>query len=415
LQRKKAWVSLVLAFFFSTSLLSPVADATANKLSELERQKQEVNKQTSEVRAKMGNAKEELEEIKGQQESLNQEMQRLDSEIVSLESEIAKNNNEIEKKENEIAQLNSEIGELEKRIRKRQQFLMDRARAIQQTGGLISYIDVLLGANSFTDFISRLSALTSIVQADKNILEEHKKDQEELKGKKALVEEDKAKLESLRKELEGKKSSLESKRAEKDRILAQLKEKEGQIEEYYMDLQEQQELLAAQQRAIQKAIELEKKRLEELRKAQEQNKGNGPSTSPQTGSGTFIRPTSGPVTSEFEPRWGKFHYGIDIGGSSSDPVYAVADGVVSRSYKSSSYGNVIFITHYINGQIYTTVYAHLSSRLVGEGAVVKQGQQIGVKGTTGDSTGVHLHFEIHVGEWNYAKSNARNPRNFISF
>ena len=113
-------------------------------------------------------------------------------------------------------------------------------------------------------------------------------------------------------------------------------------------------------------------------------------------------------------RWNKQHAGIDIAASGTVPVVAAADGVVSRSYFSSTYGNVVFVTHSISGQQWTTVYAHLSSRQVGEGAVVAKGQQVGIMGNTGHSFGQHLHFELHKGPWNYSKSNAVNPLNYIN-
>ncbi len=80
-------------------------------------------------------------------------------------------------------------------------------------------------------------------------------------------------------------------------------------------------------------------------------------------------------------RWNKRHAGIDIAASGTVPVVAAADRVVSRSYFSSTYGNVVFVTHSISGQQWTTVYAHLSSRQVGEGVVVAEGQQVGIMGS----------------------------------
>ena len=91
------------------------------------------------------------------------------------------------------------------------------------------------------------------------------------------------------------------------------------------------------------------------------------------------------------------------------PIVAAADGVVNRSYMSSSYGNAIMISHSINGQTYTTVYAHLSSRSVGNMQTVSKGQVIGYMGNTGDSFGQHLHFELHRGEWNASKIKCNQP------
>lgn len=126
------------------------------------------------------------------------------------------------------------------------------------------------------------------------------------------------------------------------------------------------------------------------------------------------QPASGRFTSGIGQRWGSFHAGVDIANSGSNvPIVAAADGVVIRSYYSSSYGNVIFVAHSINGQTYTTVYAHMSNRMAGNGAVVSRGQRIGTMGNTGESYGQHLHFELHKGEWNPSKSNAIDPRPYF--
>ncbi|WAA12006.1 murein hydrolase activator EnvC family protein [Fervidibacillus halotolerans] len=412
---KKTW-GIIFTVLLVLGTVVGGTSVSANKLQELENQKKEITEKSSEVKSEMAEKEKELEEIQNKQEDLKQEIKQLDMDIQSISEDISNKTQEIEKKNEEIAQLNEEIKELEARIKKRDELLMERARAIQASGGTISYLEVLLGAKSFTDFISRVSAVSAIIEADKMILEEHKKDRDSLEEKKELVEQDKKKLEQLKEQLQSQKNQLESKRVEKDQVMEQLKEEEGAIEEYYMDLKEQQELLAAQEAAIKKAMELEKKRIEEEKRRLEEAKKNG--TVPPS-SGMFMRPAAGQVTSEFGARWGTTHYGIDIGattrGVAGDPVYAAAAGVVSKSYYSPSYGNVIFITHYIDGQVYTTVYAHLLSRGVSEGQIVNKGDVIGKMGTTGYSTGVHLHFELHVGEWNYAKSNAVNPRKYINF
>ncbi|KAA6446987.1 M23 family metallopeptidase [Bacillus swezeyi] len=127
----------------------------------------------------------------------------------------------------------------------------------------------------------------------------------------------------------------------------------------------------------------------------------------------FTLPAKGRVSSGFGGRWGSMHYGIDIAGKGKIPVVAAADGIVSRSYRSDSYGHVIFIKHSIKGKSYETVYAHLASRAVRQGTIVKRGQFIGYMGSTGHSTGQHLHFEVHEGSWNYSKSNAKNPALYL--
>jgi murein DD-endopeptidase MepM/ murein hydrolase activator NlpD len=123
----------------------------------------------------------------------------------------------------------------------------------------------------------------------------------------------------------------------------------------------------------------------------------------------WIWPTDGVVSDTYGTRQGT-HKGIDIAGSLNSPIVAVEDGVVGKSYYSKTYGNVIFIRHPNN---LVTVYAHLNNRLVNEGQEIKQGDKIGTMGRTGESTGVHLHFESHQTEWTYDKKNAIDPERLL--
>ncbi|WNF37984.1 peptidoglycan DD-metalloendopeptidase family protein [Bacillaceae bacterium IKA-2] len=119
----------------------------------------------------------------------------------------------------------------------------------------------------------------------------------------------------------------------------------------------------------------------------------------------FIWPTVGLVTDTFGTRDGK-HYGIDIAASQGSKVVSISNGIVTKSYYSNTYGNVVFIEH-SNG--YQTVSAHLHERNVQEGDFVYQGQKIGIVGNTGRSSGNHLHFEVHDGAWTTVKQNAFDP------
>ena len=135
----------------------------------------------------------------------------------------------------------------------------------------------------------------------------------------------------------------------------------------------------------------------------------------------FINPApTAKLTSKFGYRtiMGKreWHQGIDLARVGNVPILAAADGVVREIWgeKASSYGNVIFLQHTINGKRMDTTYAHLKSVLVKKGTRVKQGQVIGYMGNTGRSTGQHLHFEIHNGSWLKGQPNAVDPLPYIS-
>lgn len=143
-----------------------------------------------------------------------------------------------------------------------------------------------------------------------------------------------------------------------------------------------------------------------------QNKQQEQSASPSIPA-AFKFPTQGQVSSNFEVRWGQMHYGVDFTATGDKPIRAAAAGKVIKSYYSSSYGNVVFVTHYIKGKLYTTVYAHMKKRSVQAGDRVQTGQVLGLMGNTGHSTGQHLHFELHNGEWNFEKTNAVDPLPYL--
>lgn len=135
----------------------------------------------------------------------------------------------------------------------------------------------------------------------------------------------------------------------------------------------------------------------------------------------FITPCKGRITSPFGFRihpirnQKEMHWGVDYGNTPSDnTIVASADGTVERANVFGGYGNTIIITHNIKGVTYQTLYAHLSSMSVKVGAKIKQGQKIGVKGTTGNSTGIHLHFEVHKnGKRNSNYTHAVNPLEYV--
>jgi hypothetical protein len=125
----------------------------------------------------------------------------------------------------------------------------------------------------------------------------------------------------------------------------------------------------------------------------------------------WMWPAEGVLTDSFGTRNGD-HKGIDIAAPLGSPVYAVDKGIVTKSYYSDTYGNVVFVKHDYGME---TVYAHLQERMVQEGVKVDQGGIIGKMGNTGDSSGVHLHFEVHTKEWTFDKKNAVNPMTALGY
>lgn len=437
---KKSIITLSLAAilgFGSATVGLPLEKASAaNKLNDLNSQKDKINQQRSGVESKINDTDKKLTENQGEQQSVQSEIERLDKAISDALAKIEEKNGQIADTKKEIEKLEAEIKILVERIKKRNELLKDRARNYQETGGMVSYIDVLMGAQSFGDFVERVGAVATIVEADQDILKAHQADKDELEKKQAQIKEELASLEKMRAELESLKKSLNAQKAEKDKLLASLKHEEEEMHAHKLELAEENEILAAQEAALQKAIKIEQQKqaeaarqaeLAKQKAAQEAAKksssssagsssssDSGSSSSPQVtppavSGGAWTKPAAGRLSSGFGGRSLGQHYGVDIAAGGTVPIVAAADGVVIRSYYSSSYGNAIFIAHSVGGQTYTTVYAHMRSRSVGSGQTVSKGQQIGIMGNTGQSYGQHLHFELHRGSWNAAKSNAINP------
>ncbi|SOC35024.1 murein hydrolase activator EnvC family protein [Ureibacillus acetophenoni] len=392
-------------------LLVQVPITYAANLSELKGQKSEIEKQKNELNSEIKAKSSEISTIESKLKELVAQIEALSAKITSTNAEITTVNAEIEDANNKIIALEEEIAILQEKIEQRDLLLQDRARAIQENG-TVDYLDVLLGANSFVDFIDRFSAVNTLIEADRQIMREQQDDQNQLEEQKLVLENTRKELEDKKAELQRLKESLDSQKAEKDRYINELEAEQEKLKNEKQLLEEEYSEALILDKELDQKIKAETQRmLEELRK---QNAGNLPNTS----DGTFMKPTNGRLTSP----WGwrnlgfgaEFHYGIDLANSTGTPIVASAGGIVTYAAPLSTYGNCIIITHSVNGQIFTTVYAHLSTIQVSKGQSVSKGEQIGLMGSTGRSTGPHLHFEIHTGPWNGQKAGNVNPLRYIS-
>ncbi|MEK3887964.1 murein hydrolase activator EnvC family protein [Bacillus sp. FSL K6-3431] len=449
------------------TIFSGAGAALGANLSDLEQEKSNIQNKRSNIGNSINEKENKIIDIVSEQSQLEVEMKRIESEIADTDSKIAEKEKQISDTKAEIERLREEIEDLKERIEARNEMLRERARTIQMNGGSVKYIDIVLGAESFGDLVDRVSAMSTLVKADREIIEEQAKDKKQLEDNQKLVEEKLASLTEMLSELETLKSDLKNQNARKAEVMKALDVEKKHVESEKMSLEEESAILASQDEAIQKAIDMERNRLAEEaarqakeeaerqadaeRKASEQaeqssvasnttkkqtssssssagstssssnssnsNVSKGPSVGkPPVTSGLFMKPANGYYSSGFGYRasFGGMHYGTDIAASGTVPIVAAAAGVVIRSEFSPSYGNVVYISHHLEGKTYTTVYAHMSSLSVSSGASVSKGQQLGYMGNTGQSFGQHLHFELHLGPWNGAKSNAVDPRGYIN-
>ncbi|AOH57097.1 peptidase M23 [Peribacillus muralis] len=458
---KKNIIAMNASIMIGLGSLLAVPSVHAESISDLEKQKESIQEKRSGVESNISDTEKKIDNLQDKQMTAEEQIDAIEAKIAESDKKIDAKNAEITQTKKEIEALKKEIEVLKERIAKRNEVLKERALSFQETGGDVNYLEVLFGSSSFGDLVDRVGAVATIAEADRDILKQHELDKKDLEEKQNAVETKLASLEVAKVELLEIQKQQKQQKQEKDALVKKLKEQTKKHEDEKMGLEEEKANLSAQEKAIKSAISLEHQRLAELEAArkkaaaeakkraeqeaaqaakaakaasqasqskQQSSSGSSAKSSsapapshssasvssvPAVSSGTFTRPSAGYVSSTMGERWNKQHAGIDIAASGTVPVVAAADGIVSRSYFSSSYGNVVFVTHSISGQQWTTVYAHLSSRQVSEGAVVAKGQQVGIMGNTGHSFGQHLHFELHKGAWNYSKSNAVNPLNYI--
>jgi murein DD-endopeptidase MepM/ murein hydrolase activator NlpD len=426
LKKRNTSLVKIIAVVIALALFIQMPAAYAASLSDLKKERSQLEEQKKALDKSLQQKTNEIKENESTQQKIIAQLEQIGAKINATNQDIAVVELDIEIANEEISVLEEEIKTLQSKIEQRDVLLQERARAIQ-TGGTVSYLDVLLGANSFVDFIDRFSAVNTLMEADRNIMREQKEDKEKLEVQKAELIKKKEDLEANKAKLEKLMAHLKEQKAEKNKLVDELEKEEEKLRAQKSDLQEKYDDTIELSKEAEQKIVAEQRRLAEiarkqaLEKAKNKNKGSyaGNGNLPTVAAGTWTRPAAGRFTSGFGKRnigpiGSKNHLGIDIANSIGTPVVAAADGVVSYAGTMNGYGKVVMVTHSINGQIFTTTYAHLSGFNASVGEGVSKGQQIARMGNTGNSTGPHLHFEIHVGEWNGQRSNAVNPLRYIS-
>lgn len=297
----------------------------------------------------------------------------------------------------QIAQTQNEIVKMEAYLKTRQNVLNRRVRAIYMHGQL-NYLEVILGANSFSDFANRVELLKRIIRSDYNLILEIQKQKAAIEAKKAQLEEDKRQLDVLAAEAEKTQKEIAAKKAEQQKVLDAAKSNKAAAAQMEQDLNAQ---LASVRNLIQQRLAAAEAARQAAQQAAESDNGGGGGSDDNyvQGTGTMSWPCSGPITSPFgyrtHPIFGTtiFHAGIDIGVDYGTPIHAADSGVVVYSGWISGYGNAVIIDH---GGGVSTLYGHNQSLAVSEGQSVSKGSVVAYAGSTGNSTGPHCHFEVDV-------------------
>lgn len=379
-------IAIILSFTVRISV-----SLAANTVNSLQKEQKNVKEEISET-------KEQLDGIKEELTGTMDDIQKLINEISSYESEIDGLDDKVEELNKSISSAEKKIQEAENELNEKQTLLNKRLVALYKAGDS-SYLDVLLSSDSITDFISNYYLIEELTEHDTSLIDQVQAAKEKVEKTKETLEENKVEVEEAKKKKELKLQSLAVLKRQKESKATNLNSNQKK-------LKQQLEELNAENRDLDRKIRQARAAINNAK--QDYYIGGGKS------SVGFIRPVNGyPVTTGIYYSSGRYHGAVDFsgGGIYGKPVYAVADGyVVTTKALNYSYGNYILIAHY-NG-LYT-LYAHgkPGSIRVSEGQTVKQGQQIMSVGSTGNSTGPHLHFEVRTGSGSY--SERANPLNYL--
>lgn len=370
-----------------------------------------------------------LKDAENQKEQVAQEKSETLKQVEAIETEIADYESQINELDTKITDLNNQITEAENQINQKQedydsqQELLEKRLVATYEAGETSFLDVLLSSKSLTDLISNYYMISEVAEADMNLMGSIENEKKEIEEAKTTLEQSKQELDTSKAEKEGMSVQLQNAKKEKNSYVAQLSSEEQDLQQQIDELAEANKSIDAEIK--QKQVEMQKK-LEEYKNASNSSSSsNGSSGSSSSGTSTgggavsnsgFIWPVPSAyarITTEMYYSSGQYHGAVDFGstGINGQPVYAVANGIVyTTKALTTSYGNYVIILH--DNGLYT-LYAHgqQGSIRVSEGQRVTQGQQIMNVGSTGNSSGPHLHFEVRTSPGLY--ENRVNPVKYL--
>ena len=384
----RALISLVLAAALVTGFVpSPVRAASSTEIKaaiqDLKKENSEIQAQINAIRSRYNANASEIQQLVDQKDAIDQEIVLLNEQIININEQVAA-----------YAQL---IADTQEQLEVSQRLLDDlsvknrqRIQAMEEEG-TVSYWEVIFEANSFTDLLDRLNMVEEIAASDQRRLEEMELAASMVEKTRLEMEENLKQLEQSRSELALAQQTLEERRDDSDDLLRELIAKQ---EEFQALLDESE---AAQDELMQQIAKKEK----ELKEAQYDEylaklaaMGNAPPSN-----ATWVTPVSGytltsPFGNRLHPVLGvyRMHNGIDMACAKGTPIYATRAGkVTTAAYQAGGAGYYVSINH-LDG--FSSIYMHMTNYVVSAGQTVAQGQLIGYVGSTGISTGPHLHFGI---------------------
>ena len=404
MKNRKRWVSVMAGVMAAVMLLSLIlsliptrvgaasSSEIKKQIAALQNEKKEIDAQLKEAKSHLKQNTNEIRGIVAQKDAIDQEVQLLHQQIFNINQQVATY-------ALLIADKQDELDDASVRLEESQQKNKERIRAMEEEGEL-SYWSVIFKAESFSDLLDRISMVQEINAADQRRLKEISEVGRKVSNVQAELIFEKSALEAVRSELDASETALAEKRSEADSLLTKLVAKGDEFEALIDESEDLQSDLMKQ--IAQKEKDLKAAEYKEWLATYVPTKPSGTDTTPSTqapSSSGWIKPLkSYTITSPFGMRIHpihkveRFHKGVDMAAPQGTPIYAAKSGkVTTTSYQAGGAGYYVSINH---GDGFASIYMHMTHYIVKPGQHVSTGQVIGYVGSTGGSTGPHLHFGI---------------------
>ena len=399
-------VSLCLAAACLVASVSFHPATAATSMASLQNKLNSLSKSIDQHKKELSDAKKKEQAAKAMEGELKEKVGVIQDQITVLSSQIATVQNSIGETEQKITAKEAEITQKEAEIQDQWSDFKQHMAAMQELrdGGSIA---MLSAVNDLYELLTFNEVMQDISIKDTEIMDN-------MKNAKAALEADKSQLESQRAELKSKKADLDAQNS-------QMKAKQSELNSSISAAQLSAAEAQAAQKTAQAAIESDEMNYQAVKKEIQKLIAAAAASKPQLSFTGFICPLKSYSRVSSEYGWrknpvsgvNKLHAGTDFAAPGGTPIYAAASGDVQvAGWSSGGYGNYVIIYHgkMSDGNSYTTLYGHMRSVATSAGKYVQQGQLIGYVGSTGNSTGNHLHLEVWKGG---SKANAVNPRNYI--
>lgn len=387
-RKARSLLALVLAGALTAGMV-PVS-ARAASSSDIQKEIDALEEQNAAIQRELDAIQSQYDANYSNMASTVEQKAAIDQEMTLLSNKIATTNEQIAAYSQMIADTQDQLEEAQEELRSLSEQHRERIRVMEEKGNL-TYWEVIFEANSFTDLLDRLNMVEEINEADRKRIEEMRIASDLVTATQLTLESEKQTLEESRVQLAADEEALEEKRAESDELLRDLEKQSEEYERLMAESEVLQDELMLEIAAKEKELAAAKYD-EYLAKLALQGE-NPPSDA------TWVTPVSGyTITSPFGMRvhpilgTSRMHNGIDMACAQGTPIYATRAGTVTvASYQAGGAGNYVSINH-LDG--FASIYMHMTNYVVSAGQSVSQGQLIGYVGSTGLSTGPHLHFGI---------------------